>query len=93
MNESGAAGAGRTYLRLVLVGALIGIPAALLAAGFLALVHELEQPLWDDLPEALALLVGTAGLDAVPAAVFAAAAAWLTRAALDPPKPAMPQPR
>jgi len=32
-----------------------------------------------------ALLVGTAGLDAVPAAVFAAVAAWLTRAALDPP--------
>jgi hypothetical protein len=30
-----------------------------------------------------ALLVGTSGLDAIPAAVFAAAAAWLTRTALD----------
>jgi H+/Cl- antiporter ClcA len=41
-----------------------------------------------------ALLVGIAGLDAVPAAVFAAVAAWLTRAALDPPPPpAMPAPR
>jgi hypothetical protein len=41
-----------------------------------------------------ALLVGTAGLDAVPAAVFAAVAAWLTRAALDPPPPpATPAPR
>jgi H+/Cl- antiporter ClcA len=53
MNESGAARAGRRYLRLVLLGALIGIPAALLAAGFLALVHELEQLLWEDLPDAL----------------------------------------
>jgi H+/Cl- antiporter ClcA len=40
-----------------------------------------------------ALLVGVAGLDAVPAAVFAAVAAWLTRAALDPPAPATPAPR
>jgi H+/Cl- antiporter ClcA len=45
--------AGRRYLRLVLLGALIGIPAAVLAAGFLALVHELETLLWDDLPDAL----------------------------------------
>jgi H+/Cl- antiporter ClcA len=30
-----------------------------------------------------ALLVGTAGLDAIPATVFAGAAAWLTRTALD----------
>jgi hypothetical protein len=43
----------RAYLRLVLLGALIGIPAALLAAGFLALVHELEHVLWTDLPDAL----------------------------------------
>jgi H+/Cl- antiporter ClcA len=45
--------AGRTYLRLILLGAAIGIPAALLAAGFLALVHELEDVLWHDLPDAL----------------------------------------
>jgi H+/Cl- antiporter ClcA len=30
------------------------------------------------------LVVGTAGLDAVPAAVLAAAAAWITATALDP---------
>ena len=41
------------YLRLVALGALIGIPAALLAGLFLALVHEIEDVLWDDLPDAL----------------------------------------
>jgi H+/Cl- antiporter ClcA len=45
--------AGGRYLRLVLLGALIGIPAAVVAAGFLALVHELEHLLWEDLPDAL----------------------------------------
>jgi H+/Cl- antiporter ClcA len=44
---------GGAYLRLVALGALIGIPAALLAAGFLALVHELEDVLWHDLPDQL----------------------------------------
>jgi H+/Cl- antiporter ClcA len=48
-----SAGPDRGYLRLVLVGAVIGIPAALVAAVFLALVHELEGWLWDDLPDAL----------------------------------------
>ena len=32
---------------------MIGIPAALLAAGFLAVVHEIEHWLWDELPEHL----------------------------------------
>jgi H+/Cl- antiporter ClcA len=41
------------YLRLVGLGALIGIPAALLAAVFLAFVHDLEHWLWDDLPSGL----------------------------------------
>ena len=41
------------YLRLIGLGALIGLPAALVAAGFLALVHELEDWLWHDLPDAL----------------------------------------
>jgi H+/Cl- antiporter ClcA len=36
-----------------MLGAATGIPAALLAAGFLALVHELEDVLWHDLPDAL----------------------------------------
>ena len=41
---------GGAYLRLVLIAAAVGIPAALLGAGFLALVHELEHWLWTDLP-------------------------------------------
>jgi H+/Cl- antiporter ClcA len=41
------------YLRLVALGALIGIPAAVVAALFLALVHDLEHWLWHDLPDAL----------------------------------------
>ena len=41
------------YLRLVALGAVIGIPAALLAAVFLALVHDLEHWLWTDLPSGL----------------------------------------
>jgi H+/Cl- antiporter ClcA len=44
---------GRAYLRLVLLGALIGIPAATLAALFLAFVHDLEHWLWTDLPHSL----------------------------------------
>jgi H+/Cl- antiporter ClcA len=44
---------GRTYLRLVAIGAVIGLPAAGVAAGFLALVHELEDVFWHDLPDAL----------------------------------------
>jgi H+/Cl- antiporter ClcA len=42
---------GREYLRLVLLGALVGIPAGLVGALFLALVHELEDVLWPDDPE------------------------------------------
>jgi H+/Cl- antiporter ClcA len=44
---------GAAYLRLVALGAVIGIPAALLAAGFLAVVHEIEHWLWAELPEHL----------------------------------------
>jgi hypothetical protein len=35
--------AGLRYVRLVLLGALVGIPAGVVAALFLALVHELEH--------------------------------------------------
>lgn len=38
------------YGRLVAVGALLGAPAALVAAGFLGFVHDLEHWLWHDLP-------------------------------------------
>jgi H+/Cl- antiporter ClcA len=44
---------GRAYLRLVLLGGLIGIPAALVAALFLALVHDMQHWLWTDLPHRL----------------------------------------
>ena len=44
---------GRAYLHLVLLGAAIGIPAAVVAALFLALVHDLEHWLWHDLPDSL----------------------------------------
>ena len=44
---------GRAYLALSALAAAIGIPAALLAALFLALVHEVEGWLWDDLPDSL----------------------------------------
>jgi len=50
---------GPQYLRLIGLGALIGIPAALLAAVFLALIHLVEDWLWHDLPDAL-------GYDAPP---------------------------
>lgn len=71
----------RAYMRLVLLGAVIGLPAAAMAAAFLAVVHQLEDLLWHDLPEALDLsgppwyLV--IGLPILGAALVAAARAWL----------------
>jgi H+/Cl- antiporter ClcA len=44
---------GGTYLRLVGLGAAVGVPAALVAAAFLSLVHQLQHWLWHDLPDAL----------------------------------------
>ena len=44
---------GLPYLKLVLFGGVIGIPAALVAALFLAFVHDLEHWLWTDLPDRL----------------------------------------
>src|SRR6476469_8530190 len=44
---------GRAYLRLVGLAAVIGVPSALVAAVFLALVHDLEHWLWHDLPDSL----------------------------------------
>ena len=48
-----AARGGSDPVRLVLLGALVGIPAALVGALFLAFVHVLEGWLWEDLPDAL----------------------------------------
>jgi H+/Cl- antiporter ClcA len=53
MTEASAELDGAAYLRLVGLGALIGVPAALVAALFLALVHDLEHWLWDSLPSSL----------------------------------------
>jgi chloride channel protein, CIC family len=41
------------HARLVALGALVGIPAAAVAALFLGFVHELQHWLWTDLPDAL----------------------------------------
>ena len=51
--ETASAMSGERALRLVGLGALIGIPAALAAALFLTAVHELEHWFWVDLPEHL----------------------------------------
>jgi chloride channel protein, CIC family len=50
MNNETPGLSGPAYLRLVALGAVIGIPAALVAALFLALVHELEDWLWSSSP-------------------------------------------
>jgi len=44
---------GAAYLRLIAIAALIGIPAALVAAVFLGVVHVVESWLWNDLPSLL----------------------------------------
>jgi chloride channel protein, CIC family len=72
--EGASQPAGRAYLRLVVLGALVGIPAGLVAALFLALVHDLEDWLWDDPTPAWYLIVG---LPVVGAAIVAVARAWL----------------
>jgi H+/Cl- antiporter ClcA len=43
----------REYLRTIGVAMVIGIPAALVAAVFLQIVHWLEHWLWTDLPESM----------------------------------------
>jgi chloride channel protein, CIC family len=45
--------AGAAYLQLILLGALIGVPAAFVSALFLAFVHYLQHWLWVDLPSGL----------------------------------------
>ncbi|MGY4985089.1 chloride channel protein [Streptomyces nigrescens] len=43
----------RGYLKLLLVAAVIGFPVCAVAFGFLALVHELEPLIYQDLPRVL----------------------------------------
>src|SRR6476469_3732897 len=69
MNDSTPALSGGAYLRLVALGAAIGIPAALVAALFLALVHELEDWLWSSSPPWYAVV----GLPAAGACIVIAA--------------------
>jgi hypothetical protein len=45
----------RGYRALLAISALIGIPVALVAFGFLALVHWLEHVVWESLPETLGM--------------------------------------
>ncbi len=60
-------------LRLIGLGALIGIPAALLAGVFLAVVHWLEDWLWDPNPAWYAILA----LPVIGAAIVIVARTWL----------------
>ncbi|WP_433559776.1 chloride channel protein [Pseudonocardia xinjiangensis] len=53
MTTNAPAAGTRAYLRLVLFGAVIGAPAALLAASFLALVTTVQRWLWHGVPAAL----------------------------------------
>jgi chloride channel protein, CIC family len=64
--------AGAAYLRLVLIAAAVGLPAALVAAGFLGAVHELEAVLWPDSPPAY-LVIGLP----VAGALVVVLARWL----------------
>jgi H+/Cl- antiporter ClcA len=72
---------GPAYLRLIGIGAALGISAALVALAFLAVVHWLEHELWTSLPSAL-------GLDTPPwwliltIPVVGALLVWLARTAL-----------
>ena len=45
----------RGYRGLLVVAAIIGIPVALVAYGFLALVHWLEHVVWTSVPDALGM--------------------------------------
>ena len=72
---------GSFYLRLVLLGAAIGIPAALTGVALLWLVHIVENWLWVDLPASLGqsdppwwLILG---LPVVGAVIVVVAVRWL----------------
>src|SRR3546814_441691 len=64
-------------LRLVLLGAIIGIPAALIAFAFFGVVHLVQELLWTELPHSLGEeqppLYLVIGLPVVGALIVAAA--------------------
>jgi H+/Cl- antiporter ClcA len=66
---------------LVLLGAVVGIPAALAAVAFFTAVHYLEDFLWTDLPATLGFAVPpwylVIGLPVVGALIVAVARIWL----------------
>ncbi|HEV8461952.1 MAG TPA: chloride channel protein [Gaiellaceae bacterium] len=70
------------YLRLVGLGVVIGIPAAFVAALFLAVVHDLEGWLWDGDATAWYLVIG---LPAVGAAIVYLARRFLPGDGGNPP--------
>lgn len=67
----------RRLTQLTLLGAVVGLAAAALAAAFLALVHTVEHWLWSDLPAALGAATPpwylVLGLPVVGAAIVAVA--------------------
>jgi len=71
----------REYLYAVLLGAVVGIPAALVAALFLGALHYLHHWLWIDLPDALgessAPWYFVVGLPVAGAALVLIARLWL----------------
>jgi len=72
---------GRAYLRLIGIGAAVGIPAALVAVTFLGVVHWVEAWLWTDLPKALGLAAPPWWL-IVGLPVVGALLVWVARALL-----------
>jgi H+/Cl- antiporter ClcA len=72
---------GREYLKLIGIGAVVGIPAALVAIAFLGVVHYVETWLWTDLPKALGLAAPPWWL-IVGLPVVGALLVWLARTAL-----------
>jgi aspartyl-tRNA(Asn)/glutamyl-tRNA(Gln) amidotransferase subunit A len=82
LGSSVAVGANvRGQAQLVLLGAMVGLPAAVVAAAFLALVHTVEHGLWHDLPAALGATAPpwylVPGLPVVGAAIVWAARRFL----------------
>ncbi len=72
---------GPAYLRLIGIGAAIGIPAAAVAVAFLAVVHEVEQVLWTTWPESMGLTTPPWWM-VVGLPVVGAALVWLARRSL-----------